>query len=93
MAGIRLTNEKAQPLPAIRVFPRPNSITDLMSYFALVDQVAHYYAVNPRLELFREVMKKKSTWYWNNALERLFKDSKGHIAKSVKKITMYNKLR
>ena len=93
LAGIRLTNEKAQPLPAIREFPRPNNITDSRSYFALVNQVAHYYAVSPCLELFREVMKKKSTWYWDNALEKLFEDSREHIAKSVKEITMYNKSR
>ena len=97
-AGIRLTNDKAQSLPehvrAFREFPRPNNITDLRSYFALVNQVAHYYAVSPHLEPFRELMKKKSTWYWDNALERLFEESREQIAKSVMEgITRYDKLR
>ena len=56
--GSRLTKDKAQPLreheKVIREFPRPSNITDLQSYYALVNQVAHYYAVCPHLEPFRE---------------------------------------
>ena len=55
-AGVRLTKDKAQPLPehvmAIREFPRPNNITDLRSYYALLNQVANYYALSPHLEPF-----------------------------------------
>jgi hypothetical protein len=48
-AGIRLTEDKVQPLPehvrAIRDFPMPTNITDMRSYWALVNQVSPYYSV------------------------------------------------
>ena len=44
-AGIRITNDKAQSLPkhvkAIREFPTPINLTDMRSYWALVNQVLH----------------------------------------------------
>ena len=43
-AGIRLTTDKVEPLPAhvqaIREYPTPRNITDMRSYFALVNQVS-----------------------------------------------------
>ena len=52
-AGVRISKEKVAPLQdhvsAIRQFPTPTNITDLRSYFALVNQVAPYYAVQPEL--------------------------------------------
>ena len=63
-AGIRLTEDKVQPLPehvrAIRDFPTPTNITDMRSYWALVNQVSPYYSVQPQLQPFRELMKKSS---------------------------------
>ena len=49
----------------------------------MVNQVANYYAVIPHLEPFRELMKKNTNWYWDKALEKLFDESREHIAKSV----------
>ena len=61
-AGVRISKEKVAPLQdhvsAIRQFPTPTNITDLRSYFALVNQVAPYYAVQPVLHPFRELLKK-----------------------------------
>ena len=55
-AGVRISKEKVVPLPdhvsAIRQFPTPTNITDLRRYFALVNQVAPYYAVQPVLHPF-----------------------------------------
>ena len=43
--GVRVAKDKAQPLPehvkSIREFPRPGNITDLKSYYELVNQVAN----------------------------------------------------
>ena len=50
-AGIRLTKDKAQPLPVhvkvIKEFPTPINLTDMRSYWALVNQVSPYYCVQP----------------------------------------------
>ena len=66
-AGIRITQDKAQPLPkdvkAIKEFPTPIDLTAMHSYWALVNQVSPYYCVQPHLQPFREVPKKKTPWY------------------------------
>jgi hypothetical protein len=95
-AGIRLTKDKVKPLPehvrAIKEFPVPANITDMRSYWALVNQVSPYYSVQPHLTPFRELMKKNTKWYWDSALQRLFEESREHISKSVLEgITRYEK--
>ena len=56
-AGIRLTKDKAKPLPehikAIKEFPSLVNITDMRSYWALVNQVAPHYCIRPYLQPFR----------------------------------------
>ena len=50
-AGVKISKEKVAPLEdhvlAIRQFPTPKNITDMRSYFARVNQVLPYYAVQP----------------------------------------------
>ena len=86
-AGVRLLKDKAEPLPdhvkAIREFPTPKNLTDMRSYFALVNQVAPYYAVQPHLQPFRELLKKGSRWYWDNCLQELFQESRIVIAEEI----------
>ena len=86
-AGIRVTNDKCKPLDAhvdaIRNFPVPINITDMRSFMALVNQVSPYYAVQPHLQPFRELLKKGSIWYWDNNLSKLFDETKAHIADSI----------
>ena len=86
-AGVRITRDKVQPLPehikAIREFPTPMNITDLRSYYALVNQVSHYYSVSGALQPFRDLLKKNTKWYWDTALQTLFEQSREHIANKV----------
>ena len=86
-AGIRVTKDKCKPLDthveAIRNFPIPVNITDMRSFMALVNQVAPYYAVQPHLLPFRELLKKGSIWYWDNNLTNIFEKTKAHIADSI----------
>ena len=95
LVGIRVTKDKCKPLDAhvdaIRNFPTPVNITDMRSFMALVNQVAPYYAVQPHLLPFRELLKKGSIWYWDNNLTNIFEMTKGHIADSiVDGITRFN---
>ena len=97
-AGIRLTKDKAQPLPehikAIKEFPTPVNITDMRSYWALVNQVAPFYSVLEHLNPFRELLKKNTTWYWDDVLQRLFEESREQISKEVLEgITRFDKTR
>ena len=86
-AGVRLTADKVEPLPAhvqaIREYPTPRNITDLRSYFALVNQVSPFYAIQPELLPFRELLKKNSVFYWDGVLQKLFEESKTKIANNV----------
>ena len=86
-AGISKAKDKVQPLPehikVIREFPTPVNITDMRSYWALVNQVSPFYCLRPHLEPFRELLKKNTPWYWDRVLQRLFEESREHIAKEV----------
>ena len=88
-AGVRLTADKVEPLPehvtAIRQFPTPTGITDLRSYFALVNQVAPYYAVQPVLLPFRDLLNKNMKFYWDEVLQKLFEESREVISDEVLK--------
>ena len=78
-----------EPLPehvkALQHFPVPKTLTDMRSYFALVNQVSPYYATQPELQPFRDLLKKNSVFYWDEVLGRLFKESKNKIADKVLK--------
>ena len=79
-------------VPSGREVPTPVNITDMRSYWALVNQVAPFYSVNAHLQPFRELLKKKSTWYWDGVLQKLFEESRERISNSVLKgITRYDK--
>ena len=85
--GIRITKNGVSPLPqhveAIRNFPVPENITDIRSYWALMNQVSHYYTTQPHLAPFRELMKKNTKRYWDDVLQQLFDQSRAHIAKEI----------
>ena len=94
-AGVRLTKDKVLPLEehveAIRNFPTPVNVTDMRSYWALVNQVSHYYAASPKLAPFRELLKKNVKWYWDDVLQDIFEESRAVIADEIiKGITTYD---
>ena len=88
-AGLKIKSDSIEPLSehteAIRTFPSPQNVTDLRSFVALVNQVANYFAVAPRLHPIRELLKKGSKWYWDEILEGLFVEMKEVIAREVEK--------
>ena len=86
-AGYRIGPETLQPLPkhteAIRTFPKPLNLTDLRSFMALVNQVSVFYAAQPKLLPFRDLLKKGVKWYWDERLDQLFDETKEFLAKEV----------
>ena len=55
----------------------------MRSYWALVNQVAPYYCTQQHLQPFRELLKKKTPWYWDGLLQKLFEESREVISKKV----------
>ena len=88
-AGFRLGPEGVKPLPkhtdAVRSFPVPENVTDLRSFMQLVNQVSHFYAAQPKLLPFRELLKKNTTWYWDETLTTLFTNTKEIIASEIER--------
>ena len=55
----------------------------MRSYWALVNQFSNYYATQPHLAPFRELMKKNTKWHWDEVLQTLFEQSRLHIAEKI----------
>ena len=72
-------------LSAVRDFhmPAKPSITDIRSWFGLVNQLAPFLATAPVMQPFRDLLKKPATKsvYWDSQLEAQFRQSKEVICK------------
>ena len=86
-AGFRISDVTVEPLPkyldAIRQFPTPKSITDIRSWFGLVNQVAHYAQLRQVLDPFRKFLSPKTRFEWNEDLDSAFEESKGLIVEAI----------
>ena len=78
-AGFLITWNDVRPLPkylnAICDFPRPTNISEVRSWFGLVNQVSHYAKLSELMAPFRHLLSPKTKFHWN-ALEESFKKSK-----------------
>lgn len=86
-AGFDVTMDGYRPaertLAAIKDFPTPCNITDIRSWFGLVNQVAYTFAQHHTMDPFRELMKKNRKFYWDDNLEQLFQTSKKEIVRQA----------
>lgn len=64
--GIRPTDGT---LDVIKQFLRPRDKTGIQSFFGLVEQVAFAFSKSALLEPFRQLLKKDSTYVWNDTLQ------------------------
>ena len=87
-AGFRVSSEKVEPLPkylkAIETFPTPRNISDVRSWFGLVNQVAHYAQLKELVMPLKPLLSSKSQFYWSDALQKSFDDSKLEIVNAIK---------
>ena len=87
-AGFRITEDTVEPLPkyldAIRDYPTPKNITDIRSWFGLVNQVSHYSQLRDLMEPFRKFLSPKVKFEWSEELDALFKESKNQIVDAIK---------
>lgn len=85
-AGFEITQDGYRPLKkiisAITEFPSPRCITDVRSWFGLVNQLAYAFAQAPIMEPFRQLLSAKA-FYWDDTLEKIFEESKKKIVALV----------
>jgi len=86
-AGFELFEDGYRPLKkilsAIKEFPIPKCITDVRSWFGIVNQLAYAFAQAPVMEPFRQLLSSK-TFFWDETLDNVFESSKGKIIELVK---------
>ena len=86
-AGLLLTSDGIKPSPrivdAIRKFPTPTNITDVRSWFGLVNQCAYTFSQTEIMAPFRDLLKKHQRFYWDENLERLFQAAKVKIIEQI----------
>ena len=90
-AGFEITKVGYRPPPrvlaAIEKFPTPMNITDIRSWFGLVNQVAYAFAQARVMQPFRDLLasKSKGIFFWDSTMDTLFLQSKKEIVKQVQK--------
>ena len=71
-AGFDLTQETVRPskkyIEAITNFPRPQNITDVRSWFGVVNQVSYSFSMAPQMLPFRKLLKPSTPFEWTNEL-------------------------
>ena len=87
-AGFHITRDKVEPLPkfiaAIKDFPKPKNITDIRSWFGLVNQCSHYNQLSKCMLPFRHLLSLKFKFEWTNELDEAFEKSKELIIEAIK---------
>ena len=97
-AGFELSLTDVRPcrkfLQAILDFPTPVNITDIRSWFGLVNQVSYAFSMTKRMEPFRQFLKPNIQFCWDTELESLFSESKQVIVSEINKgVRMFDKSR
>ena len=81
-------------LAAILDFPTPSSLTDIRSWFGLINQVSYAFAAADRMLPFRQLLKAGSQFYWNAELDALFNQSKQVIIDEIEEgVKIFDKTR
>ena len=65
-------------------FPRPTNISDVRSFFGLVNQVSHYARLTDLMAPFKPLLSPKTRFRWDDNLEQSFQLAKLEIIKSIK---------
>ena len=87
-AGFQITKDSVQPcqrfLQAIMDFPLPRNITDMRSWFGLVNQVSYAFSMTDRMLPFRDFLKPGTPFSWDDNLTQLFEESKQVIIDEIR---------
>ena len=79
-AGFEITNDTVRPckkyIRAISEFPTPQNLTDVRSWFGLVNQVSYAFSMADIMLPFRELLKPSNKFTWDDTLQQAFEKSK-----------------
>ena len=97
-AGFEITPSTVRPCPsylkAIQNFPTPRNITDIRSWFGLINQVSYAFASAERMPPFRQLLKPGTRFMWTDQLDSLFEESKSLIISEIHRgVEMFDKSR
>lgn len=85
--AFRISMTDVKPLPkyinAIEGFPRPRNISDVRSWFGLVNQVSHYGQLVGDMAPFKSLLSPKTPFQWSDELEESFRKSKQSIIAAI----------
>ena len=89
-AGFEISMTDVRPcrrfLKAISDFPTPKSITDIRSWFGLVNQSSYAFSTTETMLPFRALLKSTGPKFeWTPELDHAFKTSKAFILKEIEK--------
>ena len=95
-AGFHITNDSVRPSDkfskAISEFPTPVNLTDVRSWFGLVNQIAYAFSITEVMQPFRSLLKPGNKFEWTPDLEKSFKTSKQVIIQEIEKgVKIFNK--
>ena len=86
-AGFEITANTVRPCPrfleAIQHFPTPQNVTDIRSWFGLINQVSYAFACANRMLPFRNLLKPGNKFEWTPELDRIFQESKHIIINEI----------
>ena len=94
-AGFEISPTDVRPsqryMRAIIDFPPPKDLTDIRSWFGLVNQVSYTFSMADRMLPFRELLKPGTHFKWNEELQKLFEESKRIIAHEIQEgVTIFD---
>ena len=85
--GIRGLRNHCRPCQkftrAIKDFPTPKNLTDVRSWFGLVNQVAYAFSMTTTMLPFRDLLKPSQPFRWDEGLQHAFEESKLTILKEI----------
>ncbi|VDI34220.1 Hypothetical predicted protein [Mytilus galloprovincialis] len=86
-AGFEVTSNTVRPcmkyLKAILDFPTPRNITDVRSWFGLVNQVSYAFSMADKMLPFRQLLKSGTPFFWDEHINKLFEESKAAIISEI----------
>jgi len=86
-AGFCITTNEIKPVEkfinAIKDFPVPRNITDVRSWFGLINQVGHYNRLCDGMAPFKPLLSPKQKFVWTEELDQAFRQSKQIIVDAI----------
>jgi hypothetical protein len=71
-------------IAAIAEFPTPKNITDIRSWFGLINQVAYTFSQTRVMAPFRDLLASKTRkFFWDETMDKLFQRSKCEVIRLV----------